>query len=70
MQQAKEDWPITVTQPDWDLLQEIRQLLQIIPITCLFRWVKGHQDDFIPETELSINLGRLLYGPCGNIETI
>jgi hypothetical protein len=58
IEQAKGDWPISVTQPAWDLLQEIRHLLQLSPITCSFRWVKGHQDDFTAEAKLD-NWARL-----------
>ena len=41
---ASADAPMKIERPDFDLLQDIRTRLSILPITINWRWVEGHQD--------------------------
>jgi hypothetical protein len=45
LQQCAGDWPLSIDQPCFDVLQDIRGRLNELPITVDFRWVEGHQDD-------------------------
>jgi hypothetical protein len=36
---------LSIDQPCFDVLQDIRGRLKELPITVDFRWVEGHQDD-------------------------
>ena len=45
-------WPLSPTQPDFDLLKEIRLRAQQLPIEVTFGWVEGHQDKEISFEEL------------------
>jgi hypothetical protein len=45
LQQCAGDWPLSIDQPCFDVLQDIRGRLKELPITVDFRWVEGHQHD-------------------------
>ncbi|HEY9817964.1 MAG TPA: hypothetical protein V6D20_19475, partial [Candidatus Obscuribacterales bacterium] len=45
LNQTAGDWLLKPQQTDFDLLYDIRQRLKLLPITCSFQWIKGHQDD-------------------------
>jgi hypothetical protein len=45
LQQCAGDWPLSIDQPCFDVLQDVRGRLKALPITVDFRWVEGHQDD-------------------------
>ena len=42
MTEAAGDWPLKASQPSFDVLTEIRQLLKDIPIEVKWKWIKGH----------------------------
>jgi hypothetical protein len=43
--EAAGDWILKARQRDFDMLQDIRARIASLPISCKFRWVRGHQDD-------------------------
>jgi hypothetical protein len=45
LQQCAGDWLLSIDQPCFNVLQDIRGQLKELPITVDLRWVKGHQDD-------------------------
>jgi hypothetical protein len=40
---ASVDTPMKIDRPDFDLIQDIRTRLSILPITVKWKWVEGHQ---------------------------
>ena len=44
--QAKGNWPLCISQPCFDMLQDIRTRIDLLPIKITWKWVEGHQDDF------------------------
>ena len=52
MNWAKSDFPLRSFQPSFDILQDIRERLEMLPITVHWRWVEGHQDDNTPYHKL------------------
>ena len=45
LDQASADNPLKIDQPDFDILQDIRARLHLLPIKVEWRWVEGHQDE-------------------------
>jgi hypothetical protein len=45
LQQCAGDWPLSIDQLCFDVLQDIRGRIKELPITVDFGWVEGHQDD-------------------------
>lgn len=43
LREASGDTPLRVDQPDFDLLQEIRRRIALLPFVLRWRWVEGHQ---------------------------
>merc|ERR1712023_332767 len=52
MNRSKSDYPLRSFQPSFDILQDIRERLEMLPITVHWRGVEGHQDDNIPYHKL------------------
>ena len=44
--QAKGNWPLCISQPCFDTLQDIRTRIDLLPIKITWKWVEGHQDDY------------------------
>jgi hypothetical protein len=44
LDQASAETPLKVNQADFDILQDIRERLHILPIKVEWKWVEGHQD--------------------------
>jgi hypothetical protein len=42
---ASADDPLKIFRPDFDILQDIRVRLSLLPITVNWRWVEGHQNE-------------------------
>ena len=45
MEQCGGNWPLSIDQPCFDILQDIRGRLKALPIEVHFRWVEGHQGE-------------------------
>jgi hypothetical protein len=46
-------YPPSPTDPDYDLITDIRKKLTKLPITTTLQWIEGHQDKLIPFSRLS-----------------
>jgi hypothetical protein len=49
---ASGHWPLDASQPDFDLLCDIRKKIELLPIHLEWQWIEGHQDDDIPFEDL------------------
>jgi hypothetical protein len=47
MKACSGEWPLSASQADYDLLQDLRAKIARSPLTWHFRWIEGHQDDKI-----------------------
>jgi len=45
LNQSKGNWPLIISQPCFDMLQDIRTRTDLLPIKITWKWVEGHQDD-------------------------
>jgi len=45
LNQSKGDWPLSTSQPCFDMLQDIRTRIDLLPIKITWKWVEGYQDD-------------------------
>ena len=45
---ARSLWPLSPTDPDFDLLTDIRRKISKLPITLNWHWIEGHQDKYTP----------------------
>ena len=45
LDQAESEKPLRISQPDFDLLQDIRARIKSLPISVKWRWVEGHQEE-------------------------
>ena len=45
LNEAAGEWPLSIDQPCFDLLQEIRNRVKSLPIDITWRWVEGHQKE-------------------------
>ena len=43
--QSKGNWPLTISQPCFDMLQDIRARIDLLPIKITWKLVEGHQDE-------------------------
>jgi hypothetical protein len=44
LDQTSAENPLKIDQADFDILQDIRERLHILPIKAGWKWVEGHQD--------------------------
>jgi hypothetical protein len=44
LDQASAETPLKIDQADFNILQDIRERLHILPIKVKWKWVEGHQD--------------------------
>jgi hypothetical protein len=44
LDQASAETPLKIDQADFDILQDIREQLNILPLKVQWKWVEGHQD--------------------------
>jgi hypothetical protein len=45
MKEAFGTWPLDPRRPDYDMLQHIRGMIRVSPLTFASRWIESHQDD-------------------------
>jgi hypothetical protein len=45
MKVVSQDWEPSPTDPDFDLIYDIRAKIKKLPVVFSWRWIKGHQDD-------------------------
>jgi hypothetical protein len=52
LRQAGGDWPLEPGQACFDMIQDIRNKIQLLPIEVKWRWIRGHQDDEVDFADL------------------
>jgi hypothetical protein len=53
MLKVSSDYPPSPTDPDYDLITDIRRKISKLPIKITFQWIEGHQDKTMPKSSLS-----------------
>ena len=48
LSKASSLWPLLSTDPDFDLLSDIRSKLRSLPVQVKWQWIEGHQDKHTP----------------------